>query len=393
MDNIILVDVKNIKRGERLFRTLSVEDMSNLVESIKENGILTPLLVIPADDGCYALKSGYNRLDAATTLGLDKVPCIVVAESKDIAATFDTDIIRRHLSPQEKAEMVKLMRYHRDPDLCTENIINEFMSIKNLLSKQTLIMLSQMSKDDQMHFYKSIPEKHKEDLVRVKELEKERDQHKLQVSELTSIKKKFEDEIKELKEISQLYNVLKTAKQAELDKVVEEKTKELERKYQTSDDAVKVAVESERERVAEELQKEIDEARKKQNEFSRLADQKASEILIANDKITKLSNAIADARAEQEKTHRQNQYLLNVVGRVASLKTVVERGKAVLIDLDQIRHNIILCGDEVLLQDKTSTKTIHDLLDKAQDILGDIKDALNSKIDKRITRVKPAIGE
>ena len=53
------------------------EKMDELVESIKESGVLTPVLVRPDDEGNYEMISGHRRLHAAKRAGLRKIPAII----------------------------------------------------------------------------------------------------------------------------------------------------------------------------------------------------------------------------------------------------------------------------------------------------------------------------
>ena len=87
------------------FKVLDDEKMEDLVSSIKENGILTPVIVRPDDEGTYEMISGHRRLHAATIAGLQKVPAIIKEMTDDDATLFmiDSNIQREELLPSEKA--------------------------------------------------------------------------------------------------------------------------------------------------------------------------------------------------------------------------------------------------------------------------------------------------
>lgn len=87
------------------FKVLDDEKMEDLVTSIKENGILTPVIVRPDDEGTYEMISGHRRLHAATIAGLQKVPAIIKEMTDDDATLFmiDSNIQREELLPSEKA--------------------------------------------------------------------------------------------------------------------------------------------------------------------------------------------------------------------------------------------------------------------------------------------------
>ena len=67
------------------FKVLDDEKMDTLVDSIRENGILNPVIVRPDQSGNYEMISGHRRLHAAKIVGLKKVPAIVKEMSDDEA--------------------------------------------------------------------------------------------------------------------------------------------------------------------------------------------------------------------------------------------------------------------------------------------------------------------
>lgn len=67
------------------FKVLDDEKMDTLVDSIRENGILNPVIVRPDQSGNYEMISGHRKLHAAKIVGLKKVPAIVKEMSDDEA--------------------------------------------------------------------------------------------------------------------------------------------------------------------------------------------------------------------------------------------------------------------------------------------------------------------
>lgn len=94
------------------FKVLDDEKMDELVESIKANGILTPVIVRPDDEGTYEMISGHRRLHAAKRAGLRKVPAIIKEVTDDEATIMmvDANVQREEILPSEKAFAYK-MRY------------------------------------------------------------------------------------------------------------------------------------------------------------------------------------------------------------------------------------------------------------------------------------------
>ena len=87
------------------FEVRDDEDMQKLVDSIKENGVLTNLTVRPRAEGGYEIISGHRRFHAAQLAGLDKIKVQVRAVDDDqaIIDMVDANIQREHISPMEKA--------------------------------------------------------------------------------------------------------------------------------------------------------------------------------------------------------------------------------------------------------------------------------------------------
>ena len=92
------------------FKVLDDEKMDTLVESIRENGILNPVIVRPDQIGDYEMISGHRRLHAAGIVGLKKVPAIVKEMSDDeaIIKMVDANIQREEILPSEKAYAYKM---------------------------------------------------------------------------------------------------------------------------------------------------------------------------------------------------------------------------------------------------------------------------------------------
>ena len=87
------------------FEVRDDEDMQKLVDSIKENGVLTNLTVRPRAEGGYEIMSGHRRFHAAQLAGLDKIKVQVrdVDDDQAIIDMVDANIQREHISPMEKA--------------------------------------------------------------------------------------------------------------------------------------------------------------------------------------------------------------------------------------------------------------------------------------------------
>ena len=88
------------------------EEMERLAESIKQNGIVSPIIVRPKDNTAdeYEIISGHRRVMASRKAGITEVPALVVSLDKDAAAIVlvDSNLHREHILPSEKAFAYKM---------------------------------------------------------------------------------------------------------------------------------------------------------------------------------------------------------------------------------------------------------------------------------------------
>ena len=85
------------------------ESMNELVESIKERGLIQPVLVRPVEDG-YEMVSGHRRKRAFELAGIEKIPARIKDLSRDeaILAMVDSNLQREQILPSEKARAYKM---------------------------------------------------------------------------------------------------------------------------------------------------------------------------------------------------------------------------------------------------------------------------------------------
>ena len=95
---------------EHPYKVKDDEDMMNLVESIRENGVLTPATVRKKEDGRYEMLSGHRRRRACQILGMDTLRCEIVELDRDAATIFmcDSNLQRTTILPSEKAFAYKM---------------------------------------------------------------------------------------------------------------------------------------------------------------------------------------------------------------------------------------------------------------------------------------------
>ena len=92
------------------FKVQDDEDMAQLTQSIQSQGVLTPLVIRPLENGEYEVISGHRRLHACRKAGIQTVPALVYAIDRDAAAIalVDSNLHRERILPSEKAFAYKL---------------------------------------------------------------------------------------------------------------------------------------------------------------------------------------------------------------------------------------------------------------------------------------------
>ena len=93
------------------FHPYKEDEMEKMVESIKENGVISPIVVRPKEDGTYEIISGHNRVEACRRAGFTVVPSFVREVDDDTAVILmvDSNLRQREkLLPVEKANAYKM---------------------------------------------------------------------------------------------------------------------------------------------------------------------------------------------------------------------------------------------------------------------------------------------
>lgn len=87
------------------FKVLLDESMDELVESIRQSGVLSPIVARPHSEGGYEILSGHRRVKACEIAGIDEVPVVVKNLDDDTATILlvDSNLQREHILPSEKA--------------------------------------------------------------------------------------------------------------------------------------------------------------------------------------------------------------------------------------------------------------------------------------------------
>lgn len=149
-------DIQNIEIGlmeayhDHPFTLYTGKRLEDMVESVKENGILNPIIVLKKEDGAYEILSGHNRVNAARQAKLNVIPCIVKENLTDKEAytyVIETNLMQRSFSdllPTEKALVLK-MRYEK---IASQGKRNDLKNEIELLDKGIIEKEDKIGKAD-----------------------------------------------------------------------------------------------------------------------------------------------------------------------------------------------------------------------------------------------------
>lgn len=139
------------------FEVRDDDAMREMVESIKESGILTPITVRPREEGGYEIISGHRRAHACELAGITEIPAMIRNCSRDeaIIMMVDSNLQRETILPSEKAKAYKmkleaLRRQGKRTDLETVDIQGSATSVQvgqKLEHKTTRDLLAENSND------------------------------------------------------------------------------------------------------------------------------------------------------------------------------------------------------------------------------------------------------
>lgn len=124
------------------FKVKQDEAMAEMVDSVKQYGVLVPALVRPKADGGYEMVAGHRRKCAATLAGITEIPCIVRNLSDDEATIImvDSNLQRETILPSEKAFAYKMKleamkRQGQRSDLTSTPLVSKSRSNEELGQK------------------------------------------------------------------------------------------------------------------------------------------------------------------------------------------------------------------------------------------------------------------
>ena len=110
-EQIVMVPVKQIHEFKNHpFKVIDDEDMKKTIDSIREYGVLVPVIIRPDGNGEYEMISGHRRRYASIMAGKQEVPAIIREMDDDTATILmvDSNLQREHILPSERAKAYKM---------------------------------------------------------------------------------------------------------------------------------------------------------------------------------------------------------------------------------------------------------------------------------------------
>ena len=111
LEKVIDIKITNIDDfPDHPFKVIENDDMYNMRDSIKENGVLVPALVRPKSDGRYEMVSGHRRKFASQLANKETMPCIVrnLSDDEAVIIMVDSNLQREEILPSERAFAYKM---------------------------------------------------------------------------------------------------------------------------------------------------------------------------------------------------------------------------------------------------------------------------------------------
>ena len=129
------------------FKVVDDEKMTDMVESIKEYGVLVPIIVRPMENGNYKIVTGHRRHHAAILAGQEEIPAIVreVDEDAAVLVMVDSNLQRENILPSEKAFAYKMKLEAVERTLGRPNKNNVGQVVPNSFGKRTTEIIGEQT--------------------------------------------------------------------------------------------------------------------------------------------------------------------------------------------------------------------------------------------------------
>ncbi|NLP00031.1 MAG: ParB N-terminal domain-containing protein, partial [Clostridiaceae bacterium] len=130
------------------FKLYQGERLQGLVDSIREIGVILPVVVRPIKDGDYEILSGHNRVNAARIAGLDIVPAIIkegLTEEEANLIVTETNLLQRSFSDLSHSERAIALKRHYD-NIKEQSKKAQLKNAQNLEIKRKLDFINEIER-------------------------------------------------------------------------------------------------------------------------------------------------------------------------------------------------------------------------------------------------------
>ncbi len=141
------IEIKNLHPfAGNPYKVQDNEEMTELTESIREHGVLSPILVRPMENGTteYEIVSGHRRVMACRKAGITEIPAFITSLDRDRAAILlvDSNLHREHILPSEKAYAYKLKmdamkRQGQRSDLTSRQVVGKLEAADRISDEES----------------------------------------------------------------------------------------------------------------------------------------------------------------------------------------------------------------------------------------------------------------
>lgn len=147
LEKVVYISIKDIDDfPEHPFKVIENDEMKEMVDSIKEKGVLVPTIIRPKANGRYEMISGHRRKKASEIANIDTLPCIIRDLTDDEATIImvDSNLQREKILPSEKAFAYKL----KMEALSHQGKRNDLISTSDPMERKSVETASLIGKDN-----------------------------------------------------------------------------------------------------------------------------------------------------------------------------------------------------------------------------------------------------
>lgn len=140
LEHIVLLSPEEISDyPNHPFQVRMDEEMEQMTESVKEHGVLVPVLVRPKPEGGYEMVAGHRRKCAAKQAGLSGIPCIVrpLTDDEAVIVMVDSNLQREKVLPSERAFAYKMRMEVMERRQGQRNDLTSANDLQKLAQRQT----------------------------------------------------------------------------------------------------------------------------------------------------------------------------------------------------------------------------------------------------------------